>query len=337
MVILVISVDLGYGFTKTVSEKNKIIFPSAVAAGSELDLGLSSKKTGHLVQFRSTGSTVRRHFFVGELAVKEGRATQVTLAREKFAHEASLLLVFTAAYLAGGEGQVALAYGLPVAYYRHQKDAVRAAFQGKAAYVSVDGGPEKYISLSAVYVFPQGVGALFSAESLLPKEGLVGLIDVGYYTTDYLLVELAEGEANPLSGYTSSVELGVSTALKLFAEAFQGNTGKPLSLSDAQVLWGKKQVSFAGSKMNVEPMAEEARKSAGDSIIEAVRAAWSEKIDFVDQILLAGGGAVEFFPVLSGRFFDVQLIPEAQFANAVGFYKMAQKVCSPGKQGTATV
>lgn len=337
MIVLLISVDLGYGFTKTVSEKSKVIFPSVMAAGSELDLGLGSKKAGHLVQFRPAGSTVRQQFFVGELAVREGRAAQITLAREKFAHEVSLLLTFTAAYLAGGEGQVTLAYGLPVAYYGHQKDAVRAAFQGKAAYMSVDGGPERYISLSAVYVFPQGVGALFSAESLLPKEGSVGLIDVGYYTTDYLLVELDEKEANPLSGYTSSVELGVSTAMKLFAETFQRKTGKPLSLADAQVLWAKKQVSFAGSKVNVEPMVEGARKAAGDSIVETVRAAWSEKIDFIDQVLLAGGGAVEFMSVLSGGFFDVQLIPDAQFANAIGFYKMGQKVCSPGKQDATTV
>lgn len=335
--MLLVSVDLGYGFTKAVSEKSKIIFPSAVAAGSELDLGLGSKKAGHLVQFRPAGSTVRQQFFAGELAVREGRAAQVSLAREKFVYETSLFLTFTAVYLAGGEGRVTLAYGLPVAYYRHQKDAVRAAFGGRAAYVGVDGGPEKYISLSAVHVFPQGVGALFSGEALLPKEGLVGVIDVGYYTTDYLLVELTEKGANPLSGYTSSVELGVSTALKLFAEAFQRSTGKPLSLTDAQILWARKQVAFAGSRMNIEPLAEEARKAAGNSIAEAVRAAWSERIDFVDQVLLAGGGALEFFPILLSQFFDVQLIPDAQFANALGFYKMAQKVCSPGKQDAARV
>lgn len=70
-------------------------------------------------------------------------------------------------------------------------------------------------------------------------------------------------------------------------------------------------------------MVAAARQAAGKSIAEAVQAAWSEKIDFLDQVLLAGGGALEFLPSLSGLFCNAEVVQDPQFANALGFLKMA--------------
>lgn len=86
-------------------------------------------------------------------------------------------------------------------------------FGSVSAYVSIDGGPEKYVSFVRVHVYPQGVGALYSL-SRLPKEGLMGIIDLGFHTTDYLLVECLPEDISPLKGYAGSIETGVSTALR---------------------------------------------------------------------------------------------------------------------------
>lgn len=334
---MLVSVDLGYGFVKAVSERGRAIFPSMLCPASEsaFDLTPGTKHLGHVVEFRGAGSLTRDRLFVGELAAREGRAVQLVLARERFARDASLVLAATGAYLAGAEGRTELAFGLPLAYYKAQREEVRRAFEGISFSVRVDDGAERFIMLRTVHVFPQGVGALFSAAAL-PEEGLVGLVDVGYFTTDYLLVELGPGGAVPLRGYMSSIEVGVATALKLFADAFRDQTGRPLTLSEAQGLWARKEVTFAGRRLDLEPRKAEARLAAGRAIAEAVLAAWAEKADFLDGVLLAGGGALEFLPVLRERFRGLEVLPDPVFANALGFYRMAEKAQGCQERATQT-
>jgi plasmid segregation protein ParM len=321
---MLVSIDLGYGYTKAVSDKSRIVFPSAIAPYSESILDTGNEKK-YMLELRPAGSVVKRQYFVGEMALKRGRAVQMTLAREKFAQEASMLLTLAGAYLAGAEGQVELAYGLPLAYYKSQRSEAVKALQGHAAYVKVDEGPEKYIAFNNVFIFPQGVGALFSMDKL-PREGLVGIIDVGYYTCDYLMVEIRPDGIDPLPAFMSSIEVGVSTAVKEFAEKFQRVTGRPLSLTEANNLWGKDTITFAGRKMDIGGMVEEARQETGRTIADSIMAAWSEKIDFLDLILLAGGGSLEFLNIIQRQFGrHVEIMPDPQYANAVGFYKMAYR------------
>jgi plasmid segregation protein ParM len=323
---MLVSVDLGYGYTKAVSEKGRAVFPSMLCPAPEtpFDLAPGAKRPGHIVEFRGAGSLAGSRFFVGELAAREGRAVELTLARERFGREASVTLTAAAAGLVGAEGRTELAFGVPLAYYKAQREEVRRSLEGLGFYVRVDEGPERFIILRAVHVFPQGVGALFSAADL-PEEGLVGLVDIGYFTTDHLLVELGREGAVPLPGFMSSIEVGVATALKLFADAFRDRTGRPLTLSEAQSLWARREVTFAGRRLDLEPHKAAARLAAGRAVAEAVYAAWAEKADFLDGVMLAGGGALEFLPVLRERFRALEVLPDPVFANALGFYRMAEK------------
>lgn len=333
-----IAIDLGYGYVKAVSEKNRVLFPSVLAPAadniSDIGMGLGgSKKPGYYVELRETNSIKKSKMFVGELAVREGRAAQMTLARERFARDASLILSITGAYLAGADGRASLGFGIPLAYYQKQRYEVQKAIQDASMHVSVDNGPEKLITFSRVCIYPQGVGALFGNNENLPKEGLFGLIDVGYHTTDYLLFELRPDGLDPLSNYMSSVEMGVHTAHKLFADIFRQQTGKPLSLTDIQGMWNRRDITFDGRKIALEPIAAEARQVAGQAITEAVLAAWSEKVSFLDGILLAGGGAIEFLPIFQKYLGGIaQVLPEPQFANAIGFYNLMSRVAGAGKE-----
>lgn len=48
-----------------------------------------------------------------------------------------------------------------------------------------------------MHVFPQGVGAVYAQEDL-PEEGLVGLLDIGFFTTEHILFECTPEEFIPL-------------------------------------------------------------------------------------------------------------------------------------------
>lgn len=325
---MLISIDLGYGYTKAVSEKGRVIFPSVVAPAPDgLDYG---KAFGHVMEFRKPGEAQKEIVAVGDLALKEGRAAQLTLSRSKFQRETAVLLSLAAVYLAGGDGLVDVALGLPLAYYRSQKKEVLRLFCGINAYVSVGGNGERYISFADVRVFPQAVGALYAQEKI-PDRGLLGVIDVGFNTTDFVLVECFPDDIAPLRSYTSSVEEGVSTALKVFANEFNRATGAPLSLTDAQEIWisGRREITFRGRLLDVGPMVDRARQAVGRSIAEAVYSAWSEKADLVDKILLAGGGALDFRDEIVRLFPQAETVPDPQWANVKGFYRLACGVQHP--------
>ncbi|SMB95787.1 plasmid segregation protein ParM [Thermanaeromonas toyohensis ToBE] len=334
---MLVAIDQGYGYTKAVAGEKKAVFPSVVSPASETDLGLGRVSWGHCVTVRPQGSMVKRQYFAGELAVRCGLAAHLTLARDKLSRDISVLLMLTAAYLAGTEGQVTLAYGLPIAYFRHQRDEARRSLQGTAAYVSVDNGPEKYISFNHVAVFPQGVGALFSVDRL-PQEGLVGLLDIGFYTTDYLLVDVRKDRVEPLPNYFGSMEIGVSSAMKAFGDRFLRLTGRPLSLVETQELWGKSRLTFEGQKLDLEPLQEESRVVVAQAIVEGITAAWAQKLSYVDVIYLAGGGGLEFLSTLRQSLRrDVVLVPEPQYANALGFYRMALKHLGAGSKSAGSM
>ncbi len=319
---MVISIDLGYGYTKAVSQNNQVLFPSVIAPAEEgLDFGRSF---GHVIEFRKPGEIQKRRLFVGELAQKQGRAAQISLSRDNLAREMSVVLALTAAYLAGAEGQVDVASGLPIAYYGNQRGEVARVFGSVSAYVSVNGGPEKYISFARVHVYPQGVGALYSL-SHLPKEGLVGIVDVGFHTTDYLLVECMPEDISPLKGYAGSIETGVSTALKLLSNRFSQAVGAPLPLSNAHAWWvsGRREVKFFGRPVDIGRMIDAVRQEVGRAIGQAVAAAWSEQASGIDTVYLSGGGATEFENEFRTFFPQAELLTKAQFANALGFYKLA--------------
>lgn len=72
---MLVSIDLGYGYTKAISEHKQVLFPSVIAPAEEgLDYGRSF---GYVIEFRKPGEIQKRRLFVGELAQKEGRAAQV--------------------------------------------------------------------------------------------------------------------------------------------------------------------------------------------------------------------------------------------------------------------
>lgn len=323
---MLIAVDLGYGYTKAKSADHKVIFPSAAAKTNQKPFqleGTSVARPGYYVEIRPAGSLVKNKFLIGDLALKEGKAIQTTLARERYQREEAMVLTLAACYLLGAQGDIDIALGVPLAFYHDQKNSIKQLFYNLTFHVSVDEEPEKRITFRNVFVYPQGIGALLSSNSV-PKRGLIALADLGYHTTDYSMVEAGDDGVQPLSSYMSSIQQGMYTAHTLFADAFRQLTGRPITLNDVRSMWSKSEITFAGKRINIEELKNEARQETGRVIAESLLAAWADKIDFLDALYLAGGAAVELLPVLANYLPNPVLIEDAQFANAIGFYKMAK-------------
>jgi len=112
------------------------------------------------------------------------------------------------------------------------------------------------------------------------------------------------------------------TALKLFANKYTDNTGKPLDLLGANKLWDKE--TSRRHNVDVDKIKEIAGYEAGRTIGESISNAWSEQMDFIDTVFLTGGGALEFYPILKDQLEITEMMGEPQFANALGFLNMAK-------------
>jgi plasmid segregation protein ParM len=314
-----IAIDVGYSHTKAISPEHRAIIPSIIAPYRELPLAdLSRNGTGHVVTVRKVDGTTTRHF-AGELALREGRGATFTLDREKHLHPNHDLLILTAARLLGTGSGATLVVGLPVAYYRAQKDVLRRHLEALHAEVSVDGLPFGRVSFGKVVVYPQAAGALLTVADL-PENGLVCLVDVGHKTTDYVTVEIKASQGKPVSSLCGSVEHGVFQVLEAVAAEFEAKTGAPLDVNMAANLAAASKTVFRGREIDLTDAVVAARKSAARAIADRVLAALGPKGDFVAKFYLAGGGILAL-PELKEMFPGAEVLPDPQWANAEGFLR----------------
>ena len=249
---MLLSIDVGYGFTKAVTREGcKISFPS-VTAPANVDLfgGVFSNNIGHRVEIATLNDS--REILIGNLAMNSVAAQNFVARHEKPAEVHDVLLL-TAAYLCGAgsfsevhKKETDLVVGLPLSFYRGQKNALKERLSKISAWVSVDGRERRYISFNKVMVFPQGTGALVSLGDALPESGMIGLIDIGTYTTDFMLFEVKNGMPIPILDACGSAEAGIYLAQRAIASEFEKRTGSPLPqrMYQQAAEWHAREVLF---------------------------------------------------------------------------------------------
>lgn len=336
---MLISVDIGYGFTKAVSDTgHRISFPSVVApAHMDLFNGIFDNSIGHKVKVFTLDDTQEK--LVGELALNSTAAQNFVARHEKPADIHDLLLL-TAAYICGAGTFTAvndtennLVVGLPLSFYRGQKETLRERLSTLSAWVSVDGKERKYISFNNVMVFPQGAGALVSLGDTLPDSGMIGLIDIGTYTTDFMLFEIKNGMPVPMPDACGSVEAGLYLAQRTLAEEFECIVGAPLPQRMYQRTMESardgKLISFKGRKMDLLPRWKHAQKEIAETISSQVMALWGDRTGFLDMTVFAGGGSIWFGEIIENAFSCPMYAKDGVFANAAGYMRMATGTQKP--------
>lgn len=312
----VIAIDVGYSHVKAVSNEGRIVIPSVVAPARELSLSEFAQKTGYAVSIQKTNGPVQR-YFVGELAIKEGQGATFTTDREKHKHPNHDILILTVAKLLGSEPGATLVAGLPIAYYKAQKEELKQHLEQLEANVSTGSSEPKRINFGKVIVYPQGAGALLKAP-LLSNSGTVLLIDVGQKTTDYVTAEIVNDVVRPIASLCGSIETAVSSVYDAFAVEFQALTGSPISpVRVIEIVRGNGLVTFNGKEYDFRPVIKTIKESVARSIYDQVQAALGERFSFLSRIYLAGGGAIAL--PLSDFFRGAISIPEPQWANVQGF------------------
>jgi len=316
-----IGVDIGYGYTKIVTEDNgtglrkPILFRSIIGTyeeGIQVE-GLKSP-TKEIV------SVASQRFLVGCSAVKH--STRILNSREKgwIGSVAYKALWGYALRLADCNSEnLLIVSGLPINFYKTDKEKLSSLIKEIA---------KEYCLNLTVRVIPQPLGSFFSLffdwSGKVVREDMahekVGVLDIGYYTSDLITIH----ELEVVEKQTDSYETGISTALETISRDIEAAYGMRPSLDHTAQALEKGSIKVFGSEKDIKPIVQKRLTELAQEITARAKTVWKNAAD-IDRVLLTGGGAEALKPYLN-LFQHSFLIPEPQFSNAIGYYNLARRL-----------
>jgi len=319
-----IGLDVGFGYTKAMDETKSIIFPSIMSPAVEITFrsGLEdpSSRLDHL-NVALDGAA----YFVGDLARRQGRFAYATLDRVRTQGQEYRLLFLTAlALLAGGSyEECSVVTGLPVDDFEDRR-LIEETLAGRFHLTVAN--QEVTLNIHHLTVVPQPCGAFMD---LLFKDtrgnmdeqyadAQVGVIDIGFKTTDFVLIRKGEFIQKLSGSLKKGMSLVYQAAVPKFTARYPGNWD--LHLVEAALQEGS--ITSLGKRIEVDSM-HLLPDLAGlaKEIAAWIYGRWSsERIDF---LVCSGGGSLLLDPHLRKVFPQMIFIGHPQEANVRGFYKGA--------------
>lgn len=341
---MIVSVDIGYGYVKAIGSNGKrCIFPSLVGKGYERGLtGLFGSEKDDISNMHVLYNN--EDYFVGELA-NESRSVSRVFERERFEHLYTHILLNTAIQIVAEQEQdsILLATGLPLDFYQAQAKDFQLSITGKQPETTWKSGALKGKSfenhIEKALVFPQGASAIYSA--LVNSEGqyvypqymtqgsIVALIDIGFRTTDFVVVEIqSNGSFIPKAKLSGTVDDGVINLHRDVRQAFKTETGgADLNEFFLNRVLADGEIKYKGKRIDFNDIITASKRSISSNIVDRLKSSWGEESDLFDAIFLAGGGGELFGEFIQPQF-DNRLIKvkESQFANAIGYFRLGKSV-----------
>ncbi len=312
-----IAIDVGHSTVKGLSGNGaRTLFPSLITpAPAAVDLGEYGQAQTTLIDGTS--------YLVGEPA----RSYAAPLwGRNKGADEDTIRLILVAAARLGAVGDVQAAAGLPLSWYASQRGPLAAALTGRQATVILPGEAPQPIRISAVRVLPQGVAAAIAVLGHPVTESDAWLVvDVGYRTTDHVMISRAPGKAMaPDLAASGTIEIGMSVVARTVAAQVEKVRGVPVTSSEVEMAAG---LMIRGQKIDLTAYRHRAAADLADRLARELQQRLGVRLDRIDGILLVGGGALALADALRTRLgVPVQVPPEPQWGNASGFLTALQPV-----------
>ncbi len=320
---MVVAVDVGYGYVKAAgAEGRRVSWPTTLRrrapGGGYAALGQAA---GRRVRVQRPGAEPAEY-----QAGEAGRRAWAADAADRAGYDVQVL---AAAAALGAAGDTDVLLGLPLALWvqQPQRRALRDALEGIEATVAVNGGPEARISIRSVRVLPQGAGAFQWALRQDPSLARrpVGLIDVGYRTTDYLVMRRVATGLAPDEASCGSADLGAGQVYERVRAALSEEAAVLVpegAVEDAIGNYGG-QMFLRGREVDTGAQVEEATRTLAAEVTEEIRRAWGDRLPLLGAVLLSGGGGEAVAPFLRDLHPLARPMPDALWANALGFLAMA--------------
>jgi len=341
-----LAVDVGYGFTKAVAESSarRVSFPSVIAP-VDADVSLERALGADQVAERLTvvaGDDSRQDWLFGHAALAAPGAVRPwdSSATGRQGYDTLIYAALGSGALAP-EVDVDLVLGLPFGVYGSQRAALREALSGRTAYIHVGGHPPSRVRFRSVLVLPQAAGAYYAtaldAEGGVRDASLgsqnVGIVDVGFRTTDYFVMRHGAGGLRPVKELSGSLDTGlvdVYEGVRRRVQAQTGNLVRSLRI-EAALSEGGGILMDMGRPIDLRPWTEEEAARAARRIADEMRVVWGEQLRELTLILLAGGGAMLMEAGLRVLHPQTRLVEDPVFANAAGFLAVGRSLAAEAR------
>ncbi len=300
-----IGLDVGYGMTKAISSDGQVkTFRSIVGIGTPDMLGIAHRNA-LAVQINNDRYTIGEDAEKYKLPLINVRKRN---SIESIAYKALIL-----AAIGDIPEELNIVTGLPLDFYSTDKERISRVFTG-------------LFPGSQITIIPQPAGSFF--DMLLNSDGniandeyakkKIGIIDIGTYTTDLLLLE----KADPIKELSSTITIGIDTLIRNIVKDC-AHIRRNLPQKDIENALKTGTLSKHGQQIDISDTVSRNRAAVARNIWSYVNSVWGAEDD-IEELILTGGGATVF----RDAFVQSNITsPSAPFmSNVYGFYKLARRI-----------
>jgi plasmid segregation protein ParM len=317
-------IDLGYNATKAVCENGKVCFASAVGSPDKARFCLNGDQGITLVS--------PDHVLVGDHAVTQSRFLNRREDRQWIESNEYLSLFYAAVseLTKATSVDLQIVTGLPVAFY-DDAQTVKGRLMGEHR-LQREGQRAQLVRVQSVRVIPQPFGSLLSevlddrgriANAKLGRSR-VGIIDVGGKTVNLLSVN----KLSEIGHETASVNAGGWTLVRAVRTWLSRDYAGLDDLRDHDLADAIKNRAIRFYGRDVDDFGDVVDGLANDlaeQIIGEASKLWNGGAT-LDQIIVTGGGALLLGDAISQHWPHTEIVSNPVFANAVGYWKLANRV-----------
>lgn len=311
----VIALDIGHSAVKVVAGSERLMFPTAARPAVSIDLD-----EARAAARRDTVTVDGQDFIVGETALIHTDNELATGLNDDWIETKEHLALLTAGYERGkralGAANPFLVLGLPS----------RAVGKSRQRLVEL-AAMTLQIDKSRVRVVPQALGAYMS--SVLDESGdpvadrdiaqeRVGIIDIGYFTTDFGLIHSGQWSA---AGQRSAE--GANVLVAELARAIERKFGVPVSARAADVAMCARSIKIRGTVHALDDLIDPLAAGYASKLIDSAKAVFGAQLPLLDHVVIAGGAAGLVFRTIRDDkdFAHATTLPAARYAVADGMHR----------------
>jgi len=302
MSIQKIAIDIGYGDTKVYYEGQSFKFPSAIEPSRQAQVDLAESKL-------DTYLFNAQEFRVGQKALRNAIATRGF----NFLNKYSPLLIFHALKLAevDFEKPIQIATGLSLLNYKGAKDFMKVLSSFTVGDTHLK--PE-------IFLFAQGQG-IFLESARKEVNELIGVIDIGYNTLDFLVFEYDEPRSDLCFANSGGANKIIVDLQKILTKEYKVD----FTEQEAKKVFINKEVKIAGQVIDFKDTITTMTQHYVDFVLDEFANKCGDLMLRSDGVIIGGGGA--YFldeKYLKKEHPNIILAPAPyEFSNIRGYYKGA--------------
>jgi plasmid segregation protein ParM len=324
-----IGLDVGYGFVKVTDGESGYAFPSVIGNGHTKSVYRTFSQPVEQINHLRLGVD-EQLYFVGKSAVRHSAFAFRDLSTTRTVG-GDLKILFLAAlslFCSGPTNKFRVVTGLPPGRMYLMDELVRQFTREHTITLYRNQSPEEVsVAVTHLEVVPQPLGTYWSqALDLWGRDrhalegGRIGVIDIGFRTTDLAAIE--DGEFIPENSCT--VPVGMAGAYSEIGNRLLADYGlerETFALDEAVI---KGRVNIAGRTVDISELRDAVFQQLATKILVEIMSKW--RVPEFDHLLLSGGGGQALSSYLLPQLVQGELISDSFTANSKGYLSWANRL-----------